>query len=123
VNNGKSATFTHVGVTNVSGVVYDDSFNGPGFTGKYAWRVATYYIDGANRVTWQPYGTAYWLKWGEPAAGYSVLSSGSLTGPWGDAGVTYTYTDSTGTNHLGAIPTASLPAGPSAFFRLQNPNP
>jgi hypothetical protein len=124
INNNQSVTFTHVLVSNaVAGVIYDDSFTGPGLTAKYAWQVAEYYQYGANRVSWQPYGTAYWLEWGDPATGYSVLSSTGVTGPWTDAGVTYTYTDSTGTNHFGAIPAASLPVGNAGFFRLANPNP
>jgi hypothetical protein len=124
VNNNQSATFTHVLVTNATaGVIYDDNFTGPGLTSKYAWQVAEYYQDSANRVFWQPYGTAYWLEWGEPATGYAVKSAAAVTGPWTDAGVTYTYADSTGTNHFGAIPAASLPSANTGFFRLANPNP
>lgn len=123
VNNGQSATFTHVAVTNMNGTIYDDSFTGPGLAAKYAWQVAEYYQDAANRVTWSPYGTAWWLKWGVPSLGYTVQSAASLSGPWGDAGVSYSYADSTGTNYYGAIPASSLPAGNAAFFRLTNPNP
>lgn len=120
VNNNQSAYFNRVVVTNMSsGVIYDDTFNGPGLTANYPWRSATDWQYGANRVLWQPSGTAYWLNFGEPSAGYTVLSAGSLAGPWGDAGVTYTYSDATGTNHFSAIPTANLPAGNAAFFRLK----
>jgi hypothetical protein len=121
VNNNQSAYFSHVVVTNANGVIYDDSFSGPGLTANYAWRVAQYWQYAANRVLWQPSGTAYWLQYGDPSAGYAVQTVGSLLGTWGDAGVTYTYTDATGTNHFGAIPTTSLPAGNSGFFRLFKP--
>jgi hypothetical protein len=121
VNNNQSATFTHVHVdNNIKGTIYDDNFTGPGLTANYAWQVAEYYLDSADRVFWQPYGTAWWLEWGLPI-GYTVQSAASLTGPWGDAGVTYTYTDSSGTNIFGAVPAASLPAGNAAFFRLMHP--
>jgi hypothetical protein len=123
VNNGKSATFTHVLVTNaVAGILYDDPFEGPGLTGKYAWRVTEYWQFAANRISWSPANTAYWLKWNTTASGWSILSSGDLS-TWADAGVTYTYTDATGTNTVGAIPAGGLPAGNAGFFRLANPNP
>lgn len=121
-NNSLSTTFTDVVVTNamagITSTNYNDSFSGPGLTGKYAWQVAEYYQDGANRTEWLPYGTAWWLGWGLSGSGYSVQSASSVTGPWSNAGVTYTYTDVTGTNIFGAVPAASLPAGPNAFFRL-----
>jgi hypothetical protein len=119
INNDQSVTFTHVLVTNaVHGVMYDDTFNGPGLTGKYAWQVAEYYQDAANRADWQPYGNAFWLKWDTTSSSWGVQSTGDLLGVWGDAGVNYTYTDSTGTNTLGAVPISSLPAGNAGFFRL-----
>jgi hypothetical protein len=118
-NNDKGAYFTHVVVTNgPSGTIYDDTFQGPGLTGLYAWQVATYYQYFATRAIWQPYGTAFWLQYGEPSFGYTVRSAPTVLGPWSDAGVTYTYTDATGTNHFAAIPTASLPPGNKGFFRL-----
>ena len=120
-NNNQSAYFTHVVLTNAGGVIYDDTFNGPGLAANYAWRVATYWQFTANRVLWQPFGTAFWLKYGDPMFGYTVESTGSLPGTWGDAGVTYTYSDASGTNHFAAIPTASLPAGNAGFFRLMKP--
>lgn len=120
VNNNRSVTFTHVLVTNsVAGTVYDDTFDGVGLGAKYAWQVAEYYQFSANRVLWMPYGTAWWLQWGIPSTGYSVESAASVNGPWNDAGVTYIYTDTTGTNVFGAVPSASLPAGNNGFFRLK----
>ena len=120
VNNDQSAVFTHVSVTNnVLGTIYDDSFAGPGLTGKYAWQVCEYYQYAANRTTWIPAGTAWWLKWNTTQSGWGVLSSGDLLGAWGDAGVTYKYIDGTGTNTIGAIPSASLPPGNAAFFELR----
>jgi hypothetical protein len=47
-----------------------------------------------------------------------VLSTGNLKGSWSSAGVSYSYADATGTNTLGAIPAASLPAGNAGFFEL-----
>jgi hypothetical protein len=117
-NNNLSVLLSHVSVGTSAGTIYDDSFNGPGLTGKYLWRVASYYLDTANRVSWQPNNTAYWLVWGNPYQGYSPQSAANAAGPWGDAGVTYSYTDLSGTNHLGAIPAPSLPAGNTGFFRL-----
>ena len=118
VNNNQSAYFNHVVVTNAGGVIYDDTFSGPGLTANNAWQVATDWQFGANRVQWSPTGTAFWISYGDPSSGYTFQSAGSLAGPWGDAGVTYSYTDATGTNHFGAIPTASLPAGNVGFFRM-----
>jgi hypothetical protein len=118
-NNSLSATFTQVLVTNnVSGVVYNDSFSGPGLAANYAWQVAEYYMDAANRAIWQPHGTAYWIMWNTTASGWGVQSSSNLLSSWSNAGVTYTYVDGTGTNTLGAIPAASLPAGNAGFFQL-----
>jgi hypothetical protein len=118
-NNNMGCTFTQVLVTNnVNGVMFNDNFAGPGLTANYPWQVTQYYQDAANRTQWQPYGTAWWLEWGLSGSGYGVQSVSSLTGTWGDAGVTYTYTDTTGTNIFGAIPAASLPVGSAAFFRL-----
>jgi hypothetical protein len=51
-------------------------------------------------------------------SGWSVLSTSNLLGNWSNAGVTNTYVDGTGTNTLGAIPAASLPAGNAGFFQL-----
>ena len=117
-NNSLGNVFTRVSVTNTVAAI-TDTFGGPGLGANYAWQVAEYYQYAANRVLWIPYGTAWWLEWGLPSTGYSVESVGSLTGTWGDAGVTYIYTDATGTNIFGAVPAASLPAGNTAFFRLK----
>jgi hypothetical protein len=121
-NNSLSTTFTQVVVTNAnSGITstnYNDSFSGPGLTANYLWQVAEYYLDASDRAIWQPSGTAYWIKWNTTASGWGVQSSSNLLSSWGSGGVTYTYADATGTNTLGAIPTASLPAGDAAFFRL-----
>ena len=118
VNNGMSATFTQVVVTNASqGVLYDESFSGPGLTANLDWQVAEYYMDSANRATWLPPGTAWWIQWNTTQSGWSVQASSNLLN-WVSAGVTYSYVDTTGTNTLGAIPYASLPAGKNAFFRL-----
>jgi len=120
VNNLKSAIFTHVLVSNSNGTLYNDSFGGPGLTANYAWQIAEYYQDAADRVLWIPGGTAYWLKWNTTQLGYNVVSTNSLVGngTWPDGGVTYTYVDATGTNTIGAVPTASLPPGNTGFFRL-----
>jgi hypothetical protein len=118
VNNNQSAYFNHVVVTNSGGVVYDDTFGGPGLTANYAWQTATDWQFGANRVLWQPAGTAFWLNYGDPSSGYTFQVAGSLAGPWADAGVVYSYSDASGTNHFGAVPTANLPAGNTGFFRM-----
>ena len=124
VNNNQSAIFTHVVVTNSSlGTAYDDAFPGPGLTGTYAWQVAEYYQDAANRISWQPPGTAWWLKWNTSANSWTAQSSSNLLGGWANAGLSYSYVDGTGTNTYGAVPQTNLPAGGSAFFRLVSPAP
>jgi hypothetical protein len=117
VNNNQTLTLTGVGVTN-SATVLSDDFSGPGLTATNDWQIAEYYQDAATRAIWQPRGTAYWIHWNTTASGWSVQSSDSLSNTWADAGVTYTYPDATGTNTLGAIPTANLPDGNTGFFRL-----
>ena len=116
-NNSQTFTMTAVGVTN-SALTLGDNFSGPGLTANNNWQVAEYYQFGADRAIWQPFGTAYWLKWNTTVASWGVQSSSNLLGGWNSAGVTYTYPDSTGTNTLGAVPATNLPAGNSGFFRL-----
>lgn len=122
-NNSLTTTFTHVVVTNANSVTtstnYNDSFSGPGLTANYVWQVAEYYQDASDRAIWQPSGTAYWIKWNTTANGWGVQSSSNLLSSWSNAGVTYTYADSTGTNTVGAIPTASLPLGSAGYFELK----
>jgi hypothetical protein len=118
-NDGQTTTLTQVLVTNnVSGTLFSDGFSGPGLVANYEWQVAEYYQDASDRAIWQPFGTAYWIKWNTTAGGWGVLSASNLLSSWGNAGVTYTYADVTGTNTLGAIPTASLPPGNAGFFEL-----
>lgn len=115
-NNNQSCTLVSVGVTN-SATTLADNFSGPGLTANNNWQVAEYYQFAANRAVWQPFGTAYWLKWNTTAGGWSVQSSSNIL-DWAAAGVSYTYADSTGTNTLGAVPTTNLPAGNMGLFRL-----
>ena len=118
-NNTKGFTLSSVLVTNnVGGVLFNDSFGGPGLKANYNWQVCQYYQFAAIRAVWQPAGTAYWIQWNTTASGWGVQSSSNLLGNWGDAGVVNTYVDSTGTNTLGAIPAASLPAGNAGLFRM-----
>jgi hypothetical protein len=117
-NNNLSTTFSHVSVSDANGTIYNDSFNGTNLTSEYAWQVAEYYQDAADRAIWIPQNTAWWVKWNATVAGWSVQSTSNLLGDWSNGGVTYTFADSTGTNTLGAVPAASLPAGNAGFFRL-----
>ncbi len=121
VNNGQSATFSNVEVSNSAGTVYNDSFSGPGLTANIDWQVAEYYQYAADRVVWVPENVGYWLKWNTTAIGWSALSSANVAGPYSDAGVTYTVIDGTGTNTLGAVPIGSLPAGNAGFFEIMHP--
>ena len=116
INDLESGTFSRVWMTNTSGVVFDDSFAGPGLTANYEWRVTS-----STAVQWVPAGTAWWLSWTTPDDGYSVKVAGNVVGPYNDAGVTYTYLR--GATRFGAIPAASLPAGNAAFFQLAKPVP
>jgi len=115
VNNSQGITIDNVTVANAAGVIYNDSFNGPGLAANNAWQVTEYYQFAAARAIWIPYGTAWWLKWNTTASGWNVQSAPDLA-TWGSAGVAYTYTDNTGTNTLGAVPAAGLPN--IDFFRL-----
>jgi hypothetical protein len=113
-NNGASFVLSSLLVTNaINGVLYNDNFPGIGLTANYPWRTSSNIY-----IQWQPYGIAYWLMWNTTQSGWSVLSTGNLKGSWSSAGVSYSYADATGTNTLGAIPAASLPAGNAGFFEL-----
>jgi hypothetical protein len=122
-NNNLGNVFTSVALTNTVTAI-TDNFAGPGLTATNAWQVAEYYQYAANRVLWVPAGIAYWLTWNSTQTGYSVLSTNSLSGSgsanWPNAGVTYTYTDSSGTNTVGAIPAASLLPG-STYYEVMHP--
>ena len=122
-NNTLGNVFTSVALTNTV-IAITDNFAGPGLTASNAWQVAEYYQYGANRVLWVPAGTAYWLKWNSTQTGYSILSTNSLSSGhanWPNAGVTYTYTDPTGTNTVGAIPAATLTNGNVNFYEVMHP--
>jgi len=119
VNNGKSTIFTQIVVNNAAdGTIYNESFGGPGLKANYNWQIGEYYLDASDRVIWQPYGAAYSVGWNTAAAGWTLQSTTNLLSPWNSAGVTYTYVDTTGTNTVGAVPSASIPAGNDLFFRL-----
>lgn len=116
-NDNQSAIFTSVQATNTT-VAITDNFSGPGLTGNNNWQVAEYYQYSANRTTWIPANTAFWLEWNSTISGFNVQSSTSLLGTWANAGVTYTYIDGTGTNTIAAIPDSILPVGGVDFFDL-----
>jgi len=113
INDGASATFSRV---QMSGGFYpfDDSFTGPGLTANYAWRTTS-----STAVTWSPNDVGWWLTWSLPDDGFTVQVAPTVTGPYVDAGVTYTYTK--GATRVGAVPITSLPGGNAAFFRLLKP--
>jgi hypothetical protein len=115
-NNQQSGTFSRVSLTNSSGVVFDDSFSGPGLTNNYAWRVTS-----PTAVQWLPAGTAWWLTWTTPDDGFNVKVANNVTGPYSDAGVTYAFLQ--GANRVGAVPAASIPVGNAAFFQLRKAIP
>jgi len=118
LNNGQSITMNNVKVANSTGTIYNDSFSGPGLDANNNWQVAEYYQYAADRTIWIPYGTAWWVKYNTTAGGWSVQSAPDLES-WTGGLVTYTYVDATGTNTLGAIPSAGLPS--ADFFRLMHP--
>jgi hypothetical protein len=93
---------------------FDDSFTGPGLTANYGWRTTS-----GTAITWSPADVGWWLSWSLPDDGFTVQVAPAVTGPYSDAGVTYTYTK--GATRVGAVPTTSLPGGNAAFFRLFKP--
>jgi hypothetical protein len=93
---------------------FDDTFAGPGLTANYAWRTTS-----ASAVNWSPDGVGWWLSWSLPDDGFTVQVAPVVTGPYADAGVTYTYAK--GATRVGAVPITSLPVGSAAFFRLMKP--
>jgi len=116
-NNNQTFTMTAETVTN-STTSLIDNFSGPGLTANNNWQVAEYYQFAAVRAIWQPYGTGFWIHWNTTAPGWSVQSASNLVSTWTNAGVTYTYVDSTGTNTIGAVPQTNLPSAGKGFFRL-----
>jgi hypothetical protein len=113
INDGASATFREVQMTGGS-YPFDDTFAGPGLTANYAWRTTS-----ASAVNWSPDGVGWWLSWSLPDDGFTVQVAPVVTGPYADAGVTYTYAK--GATRVGAVPITSLPVGSAAFFRLMKP--
>ena len=111
-NDQQSMTFSHVMITNLYGTLIEDSFAGPALTTANDWRVTR-----AASITWVPEGVGQWLTWTMPDDGFSVETAGTVTGPYVDAGVTYTKV--IGDKKTGAVPAANIPAGNAAFFRLK----
>jgi hypothetical protein len=111
-NDQQSMTFSHVMITNLYGTLIEDSFAGPDLTAANDWRVTR-----AASITWVPEGVGQWLTWTIPDEGFSVETAGTVTGPYVDAGVTYTKV--LGDKKTGAVPAANIPAGNAAFFRLK----
>jgi hypothetical protein len=112
-NNGAHGTFGQVQRTGLY-LNYNDTFPGPGLTATYAWRVTN-----PASVIWTPANISWWLTWTLPDDNFSVKVAPVITGPWTDAGVTLTYT--VGATRVGAVPTASIPVGNSAYFLLAKP--
>ena len=113
-NNGASGTFARVQKTGGT-YTFDDSFAGPTLTNAYVWRPTS-----STAVTYVPDGTGKWLTWTLPADRFTVQVAPAVTGAWTD--VTPSVTNSTSTRRTAAIPAASIPTGPNAFFRLIQKN-
>jgi hypothetical protein len=114
-NDGRSGTFSRVQKTG-GAFVFDDTFNGQTLTNNYAWRKTS-----QSNVQHIPPGTGWFFNWTLPADAFTPQSAPTITGPWGDAGVTNIY--QSGPKMFGIIPTSALPPGPNAFFRLYRPAP
>ncbi len=112
-NDGASCTFSEISMTGGT-FPFDDTFGGPGLTANYAWRTSS-----SSAVQWIPNGIGAWLTWSVPDDGYSATVAGAVTGPYNDAGVSYSYVQ--GDKRTAAVPAANLPPGNAAFFRLQKP--
>lgn len=116
LNDLQSARFSHVSISNVNGLVIEDNFPGPELTTQNDWRVTS-----STAVQWIPSGLAWWLTWTTPDDGYAMEVAGNVTGPYSDAGITFTI--ASGANKSGAVPAANIPAGNAAFFRMRKPVP
>lgn len=109
-NNGVSGTFSRVQKTGGS-FVYDDLFNGTSLTSNYPWRRTS-----ANAVQHVAPGTAWFLEWTLPAAGFTPESAPAVTGPWNFANITNIW-DGSGKRH-GAVLSSVLPGVNQNYFRL-----
>jgi len=110
-NNGMGGTFSRLQKTGGS-YTFDESFNGTSLTNNHNWRVSS-----ASSVHWVPDGVGKWLTWSLPADGYNAEVAPALSGPWKPATNLVQY--STSTKRTGAISTADIPSGNTAFFRLK----
>jgi len=109
-NNQASGTFSHVKFTGTA-APFEDNFNGPALDSNYAWRKTS-----ATAVQHIAPGTAWWLDWTLPDAGFTLQSAAAVTGPWGNAGITNSFT-SGGKRHASVLGSA-LPGANANFFRL-----
>ncbi len=71
---------------------------------------------GPNGVLIVPAGSAYWLQWTLPDAGFQSELAGGLTGPWSSLSTGAVVPLSGARQRL--VASSSLPVGDSAFFRL-----
>ena len=109
-NNQARGTFSRVKFTGAA-APFDDDFNGPTLDTKYAWRKTS-----ASAVQHVAPGTAWWLDWTLPDAGFTIQSAASVTGPWGDAGITNRFLS--GSKRRGSILSSMLPGVNASYFRL-----
>jgi len=109
-NNYAHGTFSRVTFTGAA-AAFDDEFNGPTLTNKYAWRVSS-----ASAVQHIPPGIAWVVDWTTPATGFNAQSAAGANGPWNPA--TFTRTFRSGSKMFGLVPQTALPGTNSGFFRL-----
>jgi hypothetical protein len=109
-NNQARGTFSHVKFTGAA-APFEDNFSGPALDSNYGWRKTS-----ATTVQHVAPGTAWWLSWTLPDAGFTVRSAAAVDGPWGDAGITNRFT-SGGKRH-GSVLSSALPGANANYFGL-----
>ena len=107
-NNQSAGTLSRVAFTG-GAAPFDDQFSGATLTNNNAWRKTS-----ASAVQYVPPGTAWVLDWTLPARGFIAQSAPAVTGVWGNAAISSSYTIGSKVRNL--IPGAGL--GNQNYYRL-----
>jgi hypothetical protein len=114
---GQSSTFGEFKITSGATTVLNDTFNtvyngGQGPVNPDLWTRRMENIAGIAVLT----GSGYFVSWGVPDLGYSLLASSNLNSSWYDLAVPVTQA---GTTKSAFVASTNLPAGNNGFFVLQ----